>query len=594
MRCGRARASGPARPPTATSPSRGSSTSCSRRASARSRRPGSTVYLRPETAQGIFVNFKNVAQLARRKPPFGIAQVGKAFRNEITPGNFIFRTLEFEQMEMEFFVPPAEADEWFRYWIAERLAWYTRYGIRDQKPPRPRARRRRALALLERHERHRVPLPHRLVGARGDREPRRLRPHRAHGGLGDEARMGRRRQRRAVHPAVIEPALGVNRSMLAFLCDAYDEEVVAERERTVLRLHPALAPVKAAVLPLVPQDTAMVETARALHEELRRVMVVEYDDGGADRPPVPPPGRDRHPVGADDRRADLESTTPSRCATATRSPRSGSPIAAPASHLLDRLHAPWSPPPRAATGAARGGRIRRYTQSHMATTPLFTPALASLGGSRPARRTSSPRRARAARARHRRPAGAVGAARPRDPDRRRYELLYEDERMDAWVLSWMPGQGTGFHDHYISGVGIAVAAGGVREDLMVYGRDDVALHLRAGDTRQGGPGYIHRVRHEDGRARRDDPRLLAAARLGRPVPPRRRRASSAARCARAGTSSPSSSSPRARSTRPRAVLTTAVGIPRAESCRSIPACGGAPRKASPSAGAATDSNSVVG
>ena len=152
---------------------------------------GVDVYLRPETAQGIFVNFKNVAQLARRKPPFGIAQIGKSFRNEITPGNFIFRTLEFEQMEMEFFVPPAEADEWYRYWVAERVAWHVRFGIREQNLRVRRARRRRALALLERHERHRVPLPDRLVGARGDREPRRLRPHAAHGGLGDEARVGR-------------------------------------------------------------------------------------------------------------------------------------------------------------------------------------------------------------------------------------------------------------------------------------------------------------------------------------------------------------------------------------------------------------------
>ena len=92
---------------------------------------GVDVYLRPETAQGIFINFKNVASIARRKPPFGIAQVGKAFRNEITPGNFIFRTLEFEQMEMEFFVPPADADEWYRYWVDERLNWHKRYGVRD-------------------------------------------------------------------------------------------------------------------------------------------------------------------------------------------------------------------------------------------------------------------------------------------------------------------------------------------------------------------------------------------------------------------------------------------------------------------------------
>ena len=113
---------------------------------------GVDVYLRPETAQGIFVNFKNVAQLARRKPPFGIAQVGKAFRNEITPGNFIFRTLEFEQMEMEFFVPPAEADEWYRYWVAERLAWHVALRPPRGEPPRAAPRRRRALPLLERHQ----------------------------------------------------------------------------------------------------------------------------------------------------------------------------------------------------------------------------------------------------------------------------------------------------------------------------------------------------------------------------------------------------------------------------------------------------------
>ena len=116
--CGKRPSKRPGETPDCDLTERGSSTSCSRRASARSRRRASIVYLRPETAQGIFINFKNVAQLARRKPPFGIAQVGKSFRNEITPGNFIFRTLEFEQMEMEFFVPPDAADEWYRYWVA--------------------------------------------------------------------------------------------------------------------------------------------------------------------------------------------------------------------------------------------------------------------------------------------------------------------------------------------------------------------------------------------------------------------------------------------------------------------------------------------
>ena len=127
----RSRASIRARRQSATSPSRGSSTSCSRRAIGPVEETGQDAYLRPETAQGIFINFKNVAQIARRKPPFGIAQIGKAFRNEITPGNFIFRTLEFEQMEMEYFVPPAEAAEWFRYWVEQRVAWHLQYGIRE-------------------------------------------------------------------------------------------------------------------------------------------------------------------------------------------------------------------------------------------------------------------------------------------------------------------------------------------------------------------------------------------------------------------------------------------------------------------------------
>ena len=239
---------------------------------------GQDAYLRPETAQGIFVNFKNVAQIARRKPPFGIAQIGKAFRNEITPGNFIFRTLEFEQMEMEYFVPPAEATEWFAYWVdaAGRLAPALRTA--REPPARAPARCRGALALLVGDERPRVPLPDRLVRARGGRPPRRLRPHGAHERVGDEARVGRRQERYTPH--VVEPALGVNRSMLAFMVDAYDEEVVAERERTVLRLHPALAPVKAAVLPLISKNDDMVSKARALYEELRRAVVAEYDDSG--------------------------------------------------------------------------------------------------------------------------------------------------------------------------------------------------------------------------------------------------------------------------------------------------------------------------
>ena len=161
---------------------------------------GSTVYLRPETAQGIFLNFKNYLQFSRKKPPFGIAQIGKSFRNEITTGNFIFRTREFEQMEMEFFVPPDEAGQWFEHWLEQRTELV--HAARDPaRPPAPaRPRRRRAVALLERHQRHRVPVPDRLVRARGDRQPRRLRPAPARRVLRPEARVRRHRLRRPLRP----------------------------------------------------------------------------------------------------------------------------------------------------------------------------------------------------------------------------------------------------------------------------------------------------------------------------------------------------------------------------------------------------------
>jgi glycyl-tRNA synthetase len=239
---------------------------------------GLDAYLRPETAQGIFVNFKNVAQIARRKPPFGIAQIGKAFRNEITPGNFIFRTLEFEQMEMEFFVPPADAHEWFRYWVDERLRWYVRFGIRGSHL---RVREHGAEELSHYSSatsdiEYLYPIGwSELEGIahRGDYD---LHAHTEASGTKLEWVDGKERYT----PHVVEPAAGVNRSMLAFMVDAYDEEVVADRERTVLRLHPALAPVKVAVLPLIPRNEDMVRKARTLYEELRRAVVAEYDDSG--------------------------------------------------------------------------------------------------------------------------------------------------------------------------------------------------------------------------------------------------------------------------------------------------------------------------
>jgi glycyl-tRNA synthetase len=239
------------------------------------------VYLRPETAQGIFVNFKNVLQLARRKPPFGIAQIGKSFRNEITPGNFLFRTREFEQMEMEYFVPPAEAERWYRYWIEERLGWYTRYGIR---PIRLRVREHEPDELSH-YSRGTSDIEYLFpigwselegIANRGDFD---LTAHTQHSGTKLEfvdAQSGER-----YTPHVVEPAGGVDRALLAFMVDAYDEEEVAGRQRIVLRLHPGIAPVKAAVLPLIGKHEGMVSKARALYEELRRHGVVEYDDSGA-------------------------------------------------------------------------------------------------------------------------------------------------------------------------------------------------------------------------------------------------------------------------------------------------------------------------
>jgi glycyl-tRNA synthetase len=241
---------------------------------------GNDAYLRPETAQGIFVNFKNVAQIARRKPPFGIAQIGKAFRNEITPGNFIFRTLEFEQMEMEFFVPPADAEEWFRFWVDERVRWHVRYGVRESHL---RVRQHEADELshystMTSDIEYLFPMGwDELEGIayRGDYD---LSVHSEASGTRLEWVDGEGGERYVPH--VVEPALGVNRSLLTFMIDAYDEEVVADRPRTVLRLHPQIAPVKVAVLPLVPRNAEIAGKARALFEELRKAVVAEHDDSG--------------------------------------------------------------------------------------------------------------------------------------------------------------------------------------------------------------------------------------------------------------------------------------------------------------------------
>jgi glycyl-tRNA synthetase len=241
---------------------------------------GATVYLRPETAQGIFINFKNVLQFSRRKPPFGIAQIGKSFRNEITPGNFIFRTREFEQMEMEFFVPPAEADRWFAHWLAERERWYTELGIRPDHL-RMRAHEQDELSHYSSGTsdvEYLFPIGWSELEGIANRGDFDLSAHAEHAREKLEYVDTASGERYVPH--VIEPAAGADRATLAFLVDAYDEEEVEGETRTLLRLHPKLAPVKVAVMPLVKKD-GQPEVAREIYADLRRRMQAEYDEGGS-------------------------------------------------------------------------------------------------------------------------------------------------------------------------------------------------------------------------------------------------------------------------------------------------------------------------
>jgi glycyl-tRNA synthetase len=238
---------------------------------------GADVYLRPETAQGMFVNFANVVQTSRKKPPFGIAQVGKSFRNEITPGNFVFRTREFEQMELEFFVPPEEGPRWYEYWCAERLNWYVDLGI-PAELLRMRAHDPDELSHYSAGTsdvEFRFPWGWGELEGIANRTDFDLRQHMEHSGQKldyfDQANNVR------YVPHVIEPAAGATRSMMAFLMAAYTEDEVGGEARTVLRLHPRLAPYKVAVLPLSKKEPLTTE-AKAIHRLLADRYMVDYDD----------------------------------------------------------------------------------------------------------------------------------------------------------------------------------------------------------------------------------------------------------------------------------------------------------------------------
>ena len=236
----------------------------------------SIIYLRPETAQGIYVNFHNIRESARRKVPFGIAQIGKAFRNEITPGNFTFRTREFEQMEMQYFVKPGADEQWFEYWKNERMSWYGRLGIKKNK--------------LSFHEHSATELAHYAKKAfdiqyefpfgwqeiEGIHNRTDFDLHRHQEYSGKDLQYFDDQEKRKYIPYVIETSIGCDRTLLTVLIDAYEEEA----ERVVLRLAPVLAPVKVAVFPLVNRD-GMQDIARKIAADLKGNFRVFYDDSGS-------------------------------------------------------------------------------------------------------------------------------------------------------------------------------------------------------------------------------------------------------------------------------------------------------------------------
>jgi glycyl-tRNA synthetase len=237
---------------------------------------GAKVYLRPETAQGIFINYENVRRTSRLKLPFGIAQIGKAFRNEITPGQFVFRTREFEQMEMEFFCHPSESADWYEYWQAERMAWYTDLGLAAEDvrlrehDPEELAHYAAGTSDVE----FRFPWGWDELEGIANRTDFDLRQHAEHSGA--DLRYFDQEADERFFPHVIEPAAGATRTTFAFLINAFDEEEVRGETRTVLRLDSRLSPIKVAVLPLSKKDELIPDTT-AVADALRSRWAVEVD-----------------------------------------------------------------------------------------------------------------------------------------------------------------------------------------------------------------------------------------------------------------------------------------------------------------------------
>ena len=237
----------------------------------------STVYLRPETAQAMFVNFLNVLNTSRKKIPFGIAQQGKSFRNEITPGNFTFRTREFEQMEMEFFCSPDEDEKWHDYWIDFSMEWFTKFGIREEN------------LMVRKHGKEELPhyskassdIEYLFPWSWGELETISNRTDydlKAHSELsGKDLSYFDQENNKRYTPYVIEPAMGADRSVLAFLCDAYCEEETEKETRTLLKLHPEISPIQIAVLPLS-KNEKLSEYSRKIFENINKKFTAQYDD----------------------------------------------------------------------------------------------------------------------------------------------------------------------------------------------------------------------------------------------------------------------------------------------------------------------------